>query len=579
MKTKTLLCLMAILMTSFIVIAQEDEKPGKIKKKTVSQKTAINKSWSIGVFGGVPIVFGDVNPEYMAYGYGINIKKAVSNNLELRFQASNGFAFGVDRKYANANMIQSNPALNGVNDAAINFFNNPPTPAYTYYNYKMTFYEANFHVVYNFAFNDFRMKEDPRVNYFLFIGAGGLMFKTYTDQLNSFGSLYSFSTVYNDYVAGNINQSESQDRVSAMLDREYETAADGNPDGNGFAPDPQFLSHTMLANINGGIGVRFKLGSRIDLSLESKASFCDNDLLDGQRFDRLTYGLSANNDILLFTTLGINIRLGALNNVYWFDNPAAMHYKVTLENKRKISLLSSDIDNDGVSDYFDKDLETPEGVKVDVNGKALDTDGDGIADYLDKEPFSDVGAIVNEEGISIDTDEDGVPDHRDLDPNTDKDMLVNFQGVPIGGKGSMSGIRGGSLGFLPAIFFSFDNASVKTEFLSHLSLVAEAMKNNTGANLRVIGYTDPVGSADYNHSLGLRRAQAVINLLSLQGVDASRFEAVSKGATEPLTDVRSADANRLNRRVQFEIISGSIEPPVDTDMEESIDVFEEVPTE
>ena len=86
MKTKTLLCLMAILMTSFIVIAQEDEKPGKIKKKTVSQKTAINKSWSIGVFGGVPIVFGDVNPEYMAYGYGINIKKAVSNNLELRLQ-------------------------------------------------------------------------------------------------------------------------------------------------------------------------------------------------------------------------------------------------------------------------------------------------------------------------------------------------------------------------------------------------------------------------------------------------------------------------------------------------------------
>ncbi|MBC8343322.1 MAG: OmpA family protein, partial [Bacteroidetes bacterium] len=530
MKTKTLLYLMLFLMISFIVSSQEDEKPGKIKKKTVNRTSSIKKSWSIGAFAGQPIVFGDVNPEYMALGYGINIKKAVSHNLELRAQFSRGAALGIDRKYSNANMIQSNPALNGTNDPAVDF----TTLGYTYYNYKMNFYEANFHIMYNFGLNDYRLKETPRVNYFIFTGAGGLMFNTATDQINSYGSLYNFTSVYNKYTAGTITQKESQELVSDMLDRDFETPADGSPDGNGFVSDPVFMGHLLLANANAGVGVRFKLSNRIDLSLESKASFCDNDLLDGQRYDRLTYGLSANNDVFLFTTLGLNIRLGTLTNVYWFDNPASMHYKVTLENKRKISLLSSDVDNDGVSDYFDKDLETPEGVKVDVNGVAMDTDGDGIADYLDKEPFSDLGAIVDEEGISIDTDEDGVPDHRDLDPDTDKDMLVNFQGVPIGKRGSISGIRGGSLGFLPAIFFDFDRDVVKTEFLSHLSLVAEAMKHNTNTRLKVIGYTDPVGTPDYNHSLGLRRSEAVINILSLQGVDASRFEAISKGATEPL---------------------------------------------
>jgi outer membrane protein OmpA-like peptidoglycan-associated protein len=573
MKTKTLLYLMVFLMMTFIVNAQDDEKPGKIKKKSVSSKT-VKKSWSIGAYGGLPIVFGDVNPDYLSYGYGINIKKALSNSLELRMQLSNGFVYGVDRKFANANMIQSNPALNGTNDPAVDF----TTLGYTYFNYKTTFYEGNFHLVYNFGYNDHRLREDPRANFFIFIGAGGLMFKTYTDQLNSFGSLYNFSTIYNDYTAGNITQSEAQKQVRELLDRNFETPTDGMPEGNGFVPDTEVLGHILLPNVNAGVGVRFKLGNRVDLSLESKASFCDNDLLDGQRWDRVTYGLSANNDILLFTTLGINIRLGAINNVNWFDNPSAMHYKVTLENKRKISLLSSDVDNDGVSDYFDKDLETPEGVKVDVNGKPMDTDGDGIADYLDKEPFSDMGAVVDEEGKSIDSDKDGVPDHKDLDPDTDEGMLVNFQGVPIGGKGSMSGIRGGSLGFLPAIFFGFDNANVGTEFLSHLSLVAEAMKNNPNTRLKVVGYTDPVGSADYNHNLGMRRAQAVVNILTMQGVDANRFEIDSKGATEPLTDVRSADANRLNRRVQFEMLNASSSSNVDENVEEDVE-FEEVPVE
>ncbi|MBC8344185.1 MAG: hypothetical protein H8E61_09405, partial [Bacteroidetes bacterium] len=44
------------------------------------------------------------------------------------------------------------------------------------------------------------------------------------------------------------------------------------------------------------------------------------------------------------------------------------------------------------------------------------------------------------------------------------------------------------------------------------------------------------------------------------------------------TDVRSADANRLNRRVQFEISNESIAPVIDDEiiLEEK---FEEVPVE
>ncbi|MFC2113715.1 OmpA family protein [Bacteroidota bacterium] len=575
MKAKTAFQLFLLVLLAFSLSAQDATKSDNVKK-TGKSANAVKGSWTMGVYGGVPIIFGDVNPEYFAYGYGISIKKSLSHSFEIRTQFSRGSAFGVDRKYATQNMIQSNPALNGKNNSLVDF---TAAGGYTYYNYKTSFYEGSLQFLYNFSFNDFRLKETPRANCYFFFGAGGLMFKVANDQINSSGSLYDFSTVYSDYTAGTITQNEAQKLVIDLLDRDYETIADAMPDGNGFIPDPVYFGHIVLAGVNTGVGVRFKLSSRMDLALESKATFTNNDLLDGQRWDRQSGDLSAYNDIFFFTTIGLNFRLGPLNNVYWFDNPSAMQYKVTLDNKRKISLLSSDVDNDGVSDYFDKDLETPEGVKVDANGMALDSDNDRIPDYLDKEPFSDPDAIVNEEGISQDSDGDGVPDHKDLDANTPKEMLVNFQGVPIGERGSRSGIGGTSLGFLPAIFFNFDDASIRTEFLSPISTVAAAMKYNPNQKLRVIGYTDQVGTPEYNQELGLRRAQAVVNILTMQGIAADRFEIVSKGSTEPLTDVTTSDANRLNRRVQFEIIKDTAPAAVEEAPVTPTEEFEEVPVE
>jgi len=55
----------------------------------------------------------------------------------------------------------------------------------------------------------------------------------------------------------------------------------------------------------------------------------------------------------------------------------------------------------------------------------------------------------------------------------------------------------------------------------------------------------------------------------MQGINANRFVIESKGAADPLTDVKSNDANRLNRRVQFKVIEGGgfIELPEDKNEE------------
>ena len=63
-----------------------------------------------------------------------------------------------------------------------------------------------------------------------------------------------------------------------------------------------------------------------------------------------------------------------------------------------VDKIMEDGDNDGVSDYFDKDPETPEGYVVDGSGVSQDTDKDGIPDELDEDPYSSKGAQVDANG-------------------------------------------------------------------------------------------------------------------------------------------------------------------------------------
>lgn len=74
---------------------------------------------------------------------------------------------------------------------------------------------------------------------------------------------------------------------------------------------------------------------------------------------------------------------------------------------------------------------------------------------------------------------------------------------------------------------------------------------------KVYGHTDAVGSNTFNKALGLRRARAVVNYLSTQGIDKSRLEAVvSFGESQPL--IVSQGRERRNRRTVTDV-SGFIE--------------------
>jgi len=109
--------------------------------------------------------------------------------------------------------------------------------------------------------------------------------------------------------------------------------------------------------------------------------------------------------------------------------------------------------------------------------------------------------------------------------------------------------------------FTFDSADLQPSEI--LQKVATLLKRNPKATFTVEGYTDSIGSEDYNLDLSQRRADSVKGfLVSQMGIDPRQIEARGYGAGKFLVPPRQFPANasqadldaeiqrqRLNRRV------------------------------
>ncbi|WP_238365992.1 OmpA family protein [Mesobacterium pallidum] len=107
------------------------------------------------------------------------------------------------------------------------------------------------------------------------------------------------------------------------------------------------------------------------------------------------------------------------------------------------------------------------------------------------------------------------------------------------------------------VTFAFDSAALDGTAQLVLQRQAAWIRQFPEVTFRVYGHTDLVGSNAYNKSLGLKRAQTVVNYLVHQGIDRGRLEAVvSYGETQPLIVTQGRE--RRNRRTVTEV-SGFIQ--------------------
>lgn len=111
--------------------------------------------------------------------------------------------------------------------------------------------------------------------------------------------------------------------------------------------------------------------------------------------------------------------------------------------------------------------------------------------------------------------------------------------------------------------FAFDSAKLADEGAAALQsrIMTALNKAEHVDSLRVIGYTDRLGSASYNQALSERRAQSVKSYLVAHGVPGEAIQAEGRGAADPVVNCPGAKSAKViaclkpNRRVRIEVIA------------------------
>ena len=108
---------------------------------------------------------------------------------------------------------------------------------------------------------------------------------------------------------------------------------------------------------------------------------------------------------------------------------------------------------------------------------------------------------------------------------------------------------------LKNIRFDFDKSDIRSGDAAILSenygQITAAAADNQKPGITIEGYCDPIGTAEYNMALGLRRTEAAKAYLVKLGADAGQLSTISYGEEKLVT--QDPAQFELNRRCEFKV--------------------------
>jgi len=113
----------------------------------------------------------------------------------------------------------------------------------------------------------------------------------------------------------------------------------------------------------------------------------------------------------------------------------------------------------------------------------------------------------------------------------------------------------GLISTMPDVLFGFDKYTLTPQARERLAKVAGILLAYPDLHLEVDGYTDSIGSDQYNQQLSEKRAAAVRDYLSSQGVQLNNMVAEGFGKNDPIASNATAQGRQENRRVEL-VVSG-----------------------
>jgi outer membrane protein OmpA-like peptidoglycan-associated protein len=107
------------------------------------------------------------------------------------------------------------------------------------------------------------------------------------------------------------------------------------------------------------------------------------------------------------------------------------------------------------------------------------------------------------------------------------------------------------------VLFDFNKYTLRPAAREKLAKISGIILSHPGLRLEVDGYTDSIGSEDYNLKLSDQRASGVRDYLLGQGISPDNINAKGFGKDNPVASNDTAAGRQKNRRVEM-VVSGDI---------------------
>ncbi|MDQ3056189.1 MAG: OmpA family protein [Pseudomonadota bacterium] len=148
-----------------------------------------------------------------------------------------------------------------------------------------------------------------------------------------------------------------------------------------------------------------------------------------------------------------------------------------------------------------------------------------------------------------DSDGDGVNDCDDKCPGSQAGQTIGPDGCPVPVSIDLKGVN-----------FDFDKSTLRPDAIAILNEAIEILKRYPDLRVEVAGHTDSIGSDAYNQGLSERRARAVYDYLTSNGIDAGRLAGpTGYGESRPIAPNTNEDGSdnpegrARNRRTELNV--------------------------
>ncbi len=266
------------------------------------------------------------------------------------------------------------------------------------YNFKTNVVVGAAYITYNFyhllkkegqliSFN-----EQRRLIPLISVGIESFNFNSKTDLKDANGNYYHY---WSDGTIRNVEETPDNEYNSIILQRDYNYETDLRELNNDGLGKYNLTSLSLPIDI----GVQLNISKRITMKLGTSYHIAFSDLVD----DISKAGTSNNRkgnsagDNFLYSYITFNFDV--------FSADKEIIDTTLFKDFMFESIDIADEDNDSILDWDDKCPGTPAGVKVDAKGCPLDDDDDGIPNYRDKEINSPNAFTVKLNGVTY-TDEE-----------------------------------------------------------------------------------------------------------------------------------------------------------------------------